>query len=141
MEPIREFKDQFKWLSNFYPSKVVFENELYRSVEHAFQAAKTNSEEERKAIRYEQSPGKAKRMGRHVTLRPDWNDIKVDVMRRLVKQKFACSSNLRAKLLATEERELQEGNTWGDTFWGIDLRTGMGENHLGKILMEIRAGL
>ena len=52
--------------------------------------------------------------------------------------KFRGDIDLRSLLVATGDRELIEGNTWGDTFWGVDKNTGQGENHLGRILMELR---
>ena len=73
-------------------------------------------------------------------LRPAWDDIKLNVMRDLVWRKFSEDPELRAKLLATGDAELVEGNAWGDTFWGVD-QSGKGENHLGKILMETRTRL
>lgn len=139
---IDQFKDEFRFLSNFWPAVVRLPDDEfpdeYGSVEHAFQAAKSLNSKERKAIREAPTPGKAKRWGREVTLRPGWEDIKVNVMRGLLWIKFNEDPRLRAKLLATEEIELVEGNTWGDRFWGVDLKTGVGENHLGKLLVETR---
>lgn len=109
----------------------------YPSVEHAYQAAKTTVPQERAKIARLATPGEAKRAGRRVTLRPDWDAIKLDVMRGLLLQKFTYPDLGRA-LLETKPAELIEGNSWHDTFWGVDLTTGRGENHLGKLLMEIR---
>src|SRR5690606_21767015 len=100
-----------------------------------YQAAKTFSIEEREQIRNAFSPAKAKKIGRSVTLREDWENIKIDIMTDLVRQKFNISS-FKEKLLATKDAELIEGNWWGDTFWGVC--KGVGKNNLGKILMEIR---
>ena len=58
----------------------------------------------------------------------------------LLRRKFE-NPELRAKLLATGNTELIEGNTWGDTFWGAELRTGRGQNMLGKLIMKVRAEL
>ena len=69
-------------------------------------------------------------------MRPDWNDIRVDIMRNIVNAKFTQNPDLMNKLLETNDAELLEGNWWKDTFWGIC--NGEGENNLGKILMEIR---
>lgn len=142
MNKIDQFKGEFRFLSNFSPAKVSIAEddfpEVYPSVEHAFQAAKTLSRKERDTIREAPTPGKAKRWGQILTLRPGWEDIKVNVMRDLLWRKFNDDPRLRAKLLATEDVELVEGNTWGDEFWGVDLKTGAGENHLGKLLMETR---
>ena len=142
MNRIDSFRGEFRFLSNFYPSSVRIAGDefpdAYQSVEHAFQAAKTLDPKERWMIREAASPGRAKKLGQTVTLRPAWDDIKLNVMRDLVWYKFTEHPELRAKLLATEDAELVEGNTWGDRFWGVDIESGEGENHLGKLLMETR---
>ena len=83
----------------------------------------------------------AKRLGRHVQLRPDWENVKLPIMEEIVRAKFTQHPELAARLLATGDALLVEGTTWGDTCWGIDLTTGEGENRLGQILMQIRAEL
>lgn len=128
----------FEWLSNFFPAPVVYRGVNYNTVEHAYQAAKTLVLAEREQIRMCSTPGKAKRLGREVTMRPDWDKIKLTVMLHLLRQKFNIPE-LRDKLLATGDIRLIEGNTWGDTFWGVCNRTGM--NHLGRLLMQVRSEL
>lgn len=142
MNKIESFKGEFRFLSNFYPAVVQattsrFPN-MFRTVEHAYQASKTLILSEFNWVWRSNTPGIAKKRGQQVTLRSGWDDIKVNVMRDLLWLKFTEHPELRAKLLATEGVELVEGNTWGDTFWGVDLKTGEGENHLGKLLMETR---
>ena len=110
----------------------------YPTVEHAFQAAKTVDEDERKTIREASSPSKAKRLGRAVKLRSDWESIKIDLMRDLLRQRFA-DPQLAELLRATGERQLIEGNTWNDRFLGVC--GGAGKNWLGRLLMEVRAEL
>lgn len=116
----------------------------YPSVEHAFQAAKSRDPDYRERVRRATSPGAAKHFGKRVSreggLRPDWDEIRVEVMRGLVRQKFTRYPVLRARLLATGERELVEVNYWHDRFWGEN-PVGTGENWLGRILMEIRKEL
>lgn len=140
MDKIDRFDGEYRFLSNFWPATCWLRDGLgdYPSVEHAYQAAKTTDLEWRKRIRSAESPGEAKRLGRQLPLRADWEKIKLDVMFSLVWQKFACGlgNPLPEKLLATGDAELIEGNWWGDTFWGVC--RGKGENHLGKILMEVR---
>lgn len=133
---IDSFQGDYRWLSNFEPVDVVFEGELYPSVEHAYVAAKTLDRELRKTIALMATPGAAKRAGRAIKLRPDWEMVKLDVMEKLVRQKFM-HVRLRRLLLSTGDMEIIEGNTWGDTFWGVC--NGVGENHLGKIIMAVRA--
>jgi len=133
---INRFNGGFAFLSNFSLSPIVVDRIKYPTVEHAFQASKTLVRQERQVIAYAATPGQAKKMGRRLNLRSDWAEVKVDVMWELVREKFR-DSKLKAKLLATGCEELIEGNTWGDTFWGV--HQGVGQNQLGKILMEVRA--
>lgn len=134
---IESFQGPYRFLSNFWPARVSLDGESYPSVEHAYQAAKTLDLEARASIRLAASPGFAKRMGRLLTIRPDWDDVRLGVMYQLVQQKF--DGPLGRLLLETGDRELVEGNTWGDRFWGVCL--GEGSNHMGKILMSVRAEL
>ena len=123
--------------SNFYPCDITVDGVDYPSTESAYQAAKTNDPTEKFAIANAATPGKAKRMGRKVHLRPDWESVKIQVMTVLVRQKFSQNRDLRQKLLATCDEELIEGNNWGDRFWGVC--GGIGQNWLGRILMQVRS--
>ncbi len=133
------FNKTYRFLSNFYPAVVEYDGLEYSSTEHAYQAAKTTVPAERRRIRESSKPGDAKKLGKSVTLRPDWEQIKIGVMEDLVRQKFTKHRELKEKLLATGDAYIEETNSWGDCFWGIC--KGKGENHLGKILMKIRAEL
>lgn len=134
---IDRFDGYYAFLSNFYPSSIFDSNDgfTYPTVEHFFQAKKSVILKEREMISKAETPGKAKRMGRKVQLRSDWEDIKLFVMEDALRRKFS-KQRLRAALLATGDEELIEGNWWGDTFWGVC--DGIGENNLGKLLMKIR---
>lgn len=136
-ERIDSFSQEYRFLSNFWPVDVSLNMIKYPTVEHAYQAAKTHNRWERMDILACSTPGKAKRRGRKMTLRSDWEEVKITVMRRLLEQKFLPASVLAQMLLATGYAELVEGNPWGDKFWGVT-DDGEGENHLGKLLMEIR---
>ena len=83
----------------------------------------------------------AKRLGRHVQLRPNWENVKLPIMEDIVRAKFTQNEDLKELLLATGDLVLEEGNTWHDTFWGVDAKTREGTNHLGRILMRIRKEL
>lgn len=141
--PITRFDGPYRFLSNFFPVDVQCWGDLYPTVEHAFQASKTENPLERVMILKAPSPGKAKRLGRSVTLRGDWNQRRLQVMYNLVYQKFEFRPDLRDQLLATGEAVLIEGNTWGDTYWGACLKGGewVGNNNLGRILMQVRREL
>lgn len=135
---IESFTGQYRFLSNFYPCPVEFEGISYRTVEHAFQAAKTHDLLYRTFIENAETPAKAKRLGRKAPLRENWEEVKIDVMHDLLREKFE-HFELAMSLLSTGDEELVEGNWWGDTFWGKC--NGFGANHLGHLLMEIREEL
>lgn len=136
---ILEFQGEYRWLSNFAPSEVQFEGMWFDTVEHAYQAAKTVNSMERKLIQDCTTPGKAKRQGQNVTLRDDWTEeTRLSIMRNLLEQKFT-KSPYKEKLIATGTEKIVEGNLWGDIYWGMC--KGIGKNHLGNMIMEIREGL
>lgn len=135
--PITEFRQEYRFLSNFWPCRVQYGTFWFPTVEHAYQAAKCSKPEDAAAIREASSAALAKRLGSRVVLRSGWENEKLGIMADLLWQKFVLNSELRARLVATGTRELVEGNTWGDTYWG---RCGMvGSNHLGNLLMQMRA--
>ena len=135
VQTIKEFQQEYRFLSNFWPVNVQLQGLWFPTVEHAYQAAKTLDIKEREAISYLSTPGEAKRAGRRLPMRADWDEIKLSVMEDLIRQKFQ-SPSIRTKLLETGNAKLEEGNYWKDRFWGV--YNGRGENHLGKILMKIR---
>ena len=139
MKTISEFKGQYEFLSNFYPSKIMFHNRLYPTVEHAFQASKTDDYNEQEAIRLVPDARAAKKYGRKVTLRANWDGIRVAFMKAIVLEKFKQNPDLLEKLLDTGDAVLEEGNYWQDKFWGVF--NGQGDNNLGKVLMEVREEL
>ena len=132
---IDSFRGDYDFLSNFYSCPVEYDGLTYQNTEAAFQAAKCVDRNEREKF-VSLSPGQAKKLGRKVDLREDWETVKIDVMRDVLKSKFSLNFELREKLIATNDVELIEGNHWNDRFWGVC--RGSGENWLGKILMEER---
>lgn len=134
---IGPFDGQYNWLSNFYHCHVPLNGNFYRNAEAAFQAQKTLDPEIREEFE-RLDPLKAKRKGRRVKLREDWEDVKVKIMREVVKSKFMSNPELRNKLIATGDAELVELNSWNDRTWGVCSKTNIGKNLLGKILMEVR---
>lgn len=134
---INSFSGQHRWLSNFHPAPVIAYGITFQSVEHAYQACKCALAGERHRF-LNITAGQAKRLGRTVEMRSDWLDVRLRLMKELVRRKFE-NPELRSLLLSTGTTVLVEGNQWGDTFWGVC--KGVGENHLGLILMEIREEL
>lgn len=138
MNKINSFRDEYYFLSNFYECSVTYNGLTYKNNEAAFQAQKCITMNERfKFINLNAS--EAKKLGRRVVLRKDWEDIKIKVMTAIVKAKFEQNEDLQKKLLATEDAYLEEGNTWGDRIWGTV--NGVGANNLGRILMNVRKEL
>ena len=135
---INYFDGEYAFLSNFYECQVIFDGITYQSSEAAFQAQKTLDLSERKRIAT-LTPGQSKRAGRKLNLRPDWESAKTKTMYEICKAKFMQNPDLKEKLLETGAEHLEEGNTWGDTFWGTV--NGIGKNRLGCILMQVREEL
>jgi ribA/ribD-fused uncharacterized protein len=114
----------------------------YPTVEHRFQAMKATNAEDHERIRQTGHPRQAKRLGRNLALRSDWEDIKTEVMLTALRAKYCQHQPSRAALLATGDRALAE-NSPTDAVWGIRDRDGgySGQNLLGRALMLIRAEL
>lgn len=140
---VERFDGKYEFLSNFWLSPITWEGRQAPSVEHHYSAAKTLNEIEREIVYARSTPGRAKRAGQEVTLRPGWEDgIKTQVMSELCHLKFA-DPELKAMLLDTEDALLVEGNHWHDQHWGEchcgKHRPWPGQNLLGRMLMNIRA--
>jgi len=137
---INEFKGKYRFLSNFSSAPIKVGNREYPTVEHYYQAMKTDSYLEQESIRLCSSPALAKKLGREVKIRKDWEEIKIIVMLRALRLKFE-NPTLREKLLSTGDQLLVEGNWWHDTYWGrcrCRICEGHGENKLGWLLMKVR---
>lgn len=133
---ITKFRGDNLFLSNFYVAPVVYQGVRFENNEAAFQSAKCPS---RMMDFCGLNPSEAKKLGRRVVLRVDWEEVKLGVMYQVCKAKFTQNPDLAQKLIDTGDAELVEGNTWGDRIWGVC--DGVGENNLGKILMRIREEL
>lgn len=129
------FTGNYSFLSNFYECPVFWDGRLYRSSEAAYQSAKCLNIEDRDQFT-KMNPAQAKRKGRRVLMRPDWYEIKNEVMYDICSKKFEQNSDLMFKLISTGDASLVEENTWGDRYWGVCNNSG--KNELGKILMKIR---
>jgi len=135
---IQQFQGDYRWLSNFAPVKIIFEGHEYSSVEHAYMSAKSDdiSWKEFCAIS-SNTPGMVKKASKTIKLKSNWENLKLQVMENCVRQKFL-QEPYKTKLIETGDKYIQEGNMWGDKFYGICLKTNQGKNHLGKIIMIIR---
>lgn len=138
---ITEFQNEHRWLSNFAPVKIKLDGLEFPSVEHAYMSAKSDDAEWKKfCSNPNNKAGDVKRQSRNVTLKEDWDEIKLEVMKECVTQKFS-QEPYRTKLLETGTQHIQEGNRWNDKFWGVCLKTNKGENHLGRLIMDVRSAL
>lgn len=140
---ISEFKGDYAWLSNFAPVKITLLGIEYPSVEHAYMSAKSDDIDWKKFCADESnSAGKVKVKSREVKLVDNWETTKMGVMYYCLEQKFK-QEPYEFRLKSTKSQNIQEGNYFGDAFWGIDLKQNpnIGENHLGRMIMRIREGL
>lgn len=134
------FRGKYGFLSNMYSVDFEWDGRTYHSSEAAFQSAKSLNPAERDRFT-EMSGVTAKREGKKVSLRADWEDVKEDLMEEILMAKFSQNPDIARQLIDTGDMELVEGNRWHDTYWGVDVFTGKGENRLGKLLMKVRAAL
>mgnify|MGYP000184199865 CR=1 FL=1 len=138
---IWKFDKEYRWLSNFAPCTIVLHGITYPSVEHAYMSAKSNDVRwHLKCTDESIKPGTIKKMSRGILLVRNWDSLKIEVMRECLNQKFN-QEPYKTMLIETGDVFIQEGNFWGDTFWGVDLNTKVGDNRLGKLIMEIREKL
>ena len=142
---INKFRGEYWFLSNFYPASFSYLGKAWPTSEHFYMAAKTNDIVIKEQIRNLEKPGQAKRLGRSLQLRPDWEDVKKDAMLLALRLKFSQNQDIKEKLIKTGGLELIEGNTWHDNIWGNcsceKCKDIVGENLLGKTLMIVRSEL
>lgn len=148
--PITRFWGAYGFLSNFYRHPFRYQGFTWPTAEHAFQAEKCAIGSDAQTILHLKTPAEAKAYGRKVLKRKNWeiedNELnRVNTMKNILRAKFriwqpdqATKNPLAKRLVLTGDRELIEGNTWGDTFWG-QCPIGEGENMLGKLLMQVRS--
>lgn len=140
------FQEEYRFLSNFDPSPLVYEGFQIKTAEHLYNALKTNSLQEALYVLSAPTPGQAKARGRGVTLKDNWDTERFAAMRTTIGVKFIGNLSLAAKLVETGDKMLVEANTWHDQVWG-DCFCGrpscepIGLNNLGELLMELRTDL
>lgn len=133
MKTITKFRDEYFFLSNFYPCNITYKEIIYTNSESCFQGQKDLSRSKEFS---NLSPVQGKRLGRRVNLRKDWNRVRLTIMKEIIRCKFTQNLDLKKKLLEIEDSLLIETNNWNDTYWGVCRNKG--QNNLGKILMKIR---
>jgi ribA/ribD-fused uncharacterized protein len=133
---IKGFFGDYRFLSNFHISDVIFEGDLYPSSENAYQAAKCVDLSHRKQF-MDCSPAESKRLSKTIVIRDNWHLIRYEIMANIVFDKYYRNIELRHSLVDTKQKYLEETNHWSDTYWGVC--NDRGENKLGKIQMGVRA--
>jgi ribA/ribD-fused uncharacterized protein len=138
---IDSFRGEYFFLSNFYIRPVYYKGHWYKSSEHAFQAQKATNEPDRQYVADANIPADAKRRGREILCRDDWDDVRIPEMGMVVYCKFSQNEWIRNKLCETDDAILIEGNWWHDDFWGMVKDTQgnwVGTNYLGRITTSVR---
>jgi len=138
---IRQFRGKYSPFSNFSFHTVALENIVFPTGEHAFQCYKAKTEDGFDAVLEAPTPSNAKRIARQIDMRDDWEEVKDEVMYNVIKAKVEQHRDVKELLLSTGDEEIQEGNTWGDEYWGVSLPSGRGRNQLGKTWMRVRREL
>lgn len=135
-EEISRFREEYEFLANGYPAEVSWEGLRYPSAEAAFQASKTHDPQIRRSFT-NATAEKARQRGSSLKPEETWEADKLEIMFRILEAKFR-DPDLAEKLLATGDAVLIAGGYGKDLFWGMDLYSRVGENHLGKLLMHLR---
>lgn len=138
LQKIDKFDGDFAFLSNFYPATIDMDGMSFQSSEAAYQAQKCLNAMDKFQF-CTLNARDAKKLGRKIRIRPDWEDIKDKVMARILELKFSQHPDLGNLLIATGDTELIEGNHWRDIYWGVC--DGVGKNRLGELLMQVRSEL
>ena len=135
--------DPYKWLSNMQLVDIPLKGRIYPSVEHAYMSEKSHDSSWKELCTKKGITGKQiKVFSRTIELRGDWENVKLLVMEYCLRKKFN-QEPFKSGLIKTGSQNIQEGNYWGDVFWGVDLKKNpnLGENHLGRLILKIRSEL
>lgn len=137
----RKRDPKYGFMSNFAEGFEFVDQDglIWSTSEHHYQAQKATNEEDRSRVQMARTAFDSKQIGGSITLRPDWDEVKIDCMRQTLALKFAEGSKAADRLMDTQAAYLVEDTPWGDQFWGKTY--GVGESHLGKLLMERRESL
>jgi hypothetical protein len=139
MTDVVEFQGDYRWLSNFWLAPETIDGITFTCNEQWYQWSKMALAQDKTAILRLAKPGDLKRYAHQHPMVPEWDQIKLAVMERGLRAKFDQNPDLKQKLIDTDDGLLQETNSWKDGFWGVDIKTGKGFNHLGRLLMQLRA--
>ena len=138
-EPIKGFRDQFSFLSNFHLCTITWKGYTFTNSEAIYACEKCGGTPELLKQFSTLSPNDSKKLGRKLPMLPNWDAQKYTVMLAILREKFAQNQSLRDKLIATGNVYIEETNYWKDHDWGVC--NGIGQNNLGKLLMQVRLEL
>lgn len=139
LHTIEQFQNEHRFLSNFWPAKITYNETSWDTSEAAYQAMKSTDPEVHAHIASMRHAGQIKRLGKMLNIRPDWEFIKVQVMTDITFAKYDQNLDLKQLLLSTGFSKIEEGNDWGDVIWGVSPPgSGIGKNYLGVVLMKVR---
>ena len=131
---ITAFTGGYDFLSNSFPCSVEIDGLKFNSAEAAFWAQRVKDvNARRKCARL--NPNKAREKAMNAVPIDDWDELKEDIMKKILKIKFS-NPDLKKKLKDTKKLKLLNNTTYRDEYWGIHL--GKGKNKLGVLLMELR---
>lgn len=130
-------EEDTRWLSNMAYVDIYYKGICYPSTENFYQAMRY-SEVSKRVYIASLKPHEAKRYSKNNQMTsPIFEDKKLDIMLHAQRKKYS-QEPFKSKLLATGDCHIEEGNWWGDKFWGVDIKTREGNNNLGKIIMRVR---
>lgn len=135
---IERFRGEYEFLSNSFASSVFYDGLLFSCAEAAFQAARCALVSDKKRMA-QGDAGRAKRLAESIVPIPDWEERKLSVMEEVLRAKFSQHPELARRLTDTGDAMLIHGTNGKDSYWGRDLYTDRGENHLGQLLMKLRS--
>ena len=132
------YEHDFYIFSNFSAFTLEWKGKLWPTSEQAYQAEKFDDEEMKETIRTASSAHEAYKYAESNKnkRRDDWDNIKLSVMKEILREKVNQHPYVKKKLLDSGDKELIE-DSWRDSYWGWGPNKD-GENHLGKLWMEIR---
>lgn len=140
---MKTFKERgLDFLSNMYLCDCEYNGITFKSSEHLYQWLKVDTDEYRIKILNIESPYMVKRIVRDKDCKlkrvKNIDDFLINNMRIALYSKFKTNKDLYNKLRTVEDYDLIEWNYWNDKFWGKSIRTGTGDNNLGKLLKELK---
>ena len=137
-EPIGFYEREYYVFSNFSAFVIMWKGNFCLTSEHAYHTEKFEDEDLKEAIRKTMSAHDSQKLSHEHRdrYRKDWNEVKLGIMKEILREKVRQHPYILKKLIESGDRELIE-DSWRDDFWGWGPNKD-GANHLGKLWMEVR---